>query len=146
MMEILLVLAVLLTLVLILGNSVLPIMVIVLGLMILFTVLCAVFFAVMAVIVAFTKPKRAKFIELAKNERGIPFALYEIDGKECQNTFPTDAILQKWLYNKRDVVVCFLNVGDVRLVFDKVTLAIIGIGLPVFCGIAYALIMFIRMV
>lgn len=138
-MEYLIVFGVILMLVLILGQSFGPLMVLVLGLMGLFAVLCDFFFVVMALLAIAARPKKAVFVDVEKDDRGIGFAFYEIEGEEYRNTFPTDAFLRKLLYNKKDMRVRLLRLGDLAFVFDRVTFWTIGIGLPFFGAATFAL-------
>ncbi|MDE7252962.1 MAG: P2X purinoceptor [Acetatifactor sp.] len=138
-MEYLIVFGIILVLVLIFGQSFVPLMVLVLGLMGLFAVLCDFFFGVMALLAIAARPKKAVFVDVEKDDRGIGFAFYEIEGEEYRNTFPTDAFLRKLLYNRKNMRVRLLRLGDLVLVFDRVTLWIIGIGLPFFGVAVFAL-------
>lgn len=138
-MEYLIAFGVILVFVLIFGKSFVPLLVLVLVLMGLFAVLCDFFFGVMALLAIVARPKKAVFVDVEKDDRGIGYAFYEIEGEEYRNTFPTDAFLRKLLYNKTDMRVRLLRIGDLALVFDQVTLWIIGIGLPFFGVAVFAL-------
>lgn len=138
-MEYLIAFGVILVFVLIFGKSFVPLLVLVLVLMGLFAVLCDFFFGVMALLAIAARPKKAVFVDVEKDDRGIGYAFYEIEGEEYRNTFPTDVFLRKLLYNKTNMRVRLLRIGDLALVFDQVTLWIIGIGLPVFGVAVFAL-------
>lgn len=96
------------------------------------SILSELFFMVSFVMLFFSKKKPATFLRLEKGEKAGLFAVYEIDGEVYRNTFPTDAILEKSLYQKSQVDVRVLKLLRTYLVFDKVTLLVIILGLPAF--------------
>ena len=98
----------------------------------LLSALSELFFLLSFVLLLFTKRKPAAFLRLEKGKHAGLFAVYEMDQTEYKNLFPTDAILENVLYRKKEVEVQVLKVGKRKLIFDNVTLLVIGLGIPSF--------------
>lgn len=131
-MELLIILIIIIVILVILGVSVLTIIAGAWWLLGGLAALSAFFFVVMSVFALLARRKDAVFLRLEKGERAGAFAIYEMDGVEYRNTFPTDLILEKLLYQKKNVKVKVFPAEKPKMIFDGVTLTVIGIGLPAF--------------
>lgn len=120
----------------VIGVPVQSIIGVILWLMVVMALLCAAFFLFMILLACFTKKKEATYLRLEAGEKMGAFALYEIEGKEYRNTFPTDSFLEKILYREGKCKVRFRETSHVTYVFDKVTIFIIATGFPAFLAIA----------
>lgn len=101
-----------------------------------FSVLCELFFLVSFVLLLFTKRRRAHFLRMDEEEERIGnYAVYEVDGVEYVNTFPTELMWEKLLYKKDSTVLRILSFRKRKLVFDRVSVGIVGSGLAAFTGI-----------
>lgn len=136
-MEIAIGLGCVILLMIILGVPIQPIIGVAIGFIMLLALLCVAFFLVMVLILFFTKKKKANFLRFEPGEKFGAFAVYEIDGAEYRNTFPTDTFTEKWFYKEGETSVMFRQTKRRLYVFDKLTLVIIGIGLPAFALIAF---------
>lgn len=136
-MEIFLTIAILIILFCVLGETVVPALIALLWVLEIFILLCVLFFVVMITLTILAKTKKAKFLRVDGAEKGIKQAIYEIEGKEYKNAFPTDAFMKNLLYRKTDVKVRFLKLGKTGTVFDWVSQSIMAIGLPAFSFLAY---------
>lgn len=101
-----------------------------------------IMFLVSLVLAILAKPVKARFLRLDENPKHMDHAIYEIDGEEYRNLFPTDWFLKKVLYRKPVVKVRFKKIGRISLVFDPVTLWVIGLGIVLFSGLYALLLMF----
>lgn len=135
-MQFVVIAAIIIVILLIAGVSFLPLLGSVLWVLEGFAILCVVFFVISLIMLSIARPKKAKFLEIVDEERYGARAVYEVDGERCSNAFPTDEILEKWLYRRKEVTVRVLRIGKWVRVYDKVTVAIIAIGFPVFTGLA----------
>lgn len=143
-MEVLVILGILIIFLLVFGLSFLPILAGILWLMGGMAILSTVFFVVMAVLTLAARKKEAVFCGVEKVERYGEHAVYEIEGQERSNLFPTDALTKRLLYRKEKVSVRALKIGKNVLVFDRISQVIIAIGLPTFAGISWIILDMIR--
>lgn len=142
-MELLIIACVIIVLLLILGIPAMNIIAGVLGLVILFSVLCNIFFIIMFIVLCFTKSCETTFLRVDKKNNRIPYAVYLIDNREYSNIFPTDMILTDILYRKNDVKVRVKETKKGLLVLDSVTQLIIILGLIAFSIMTLANIIYI---
>lgn len=131
-MEFLMILVVVIVMLVLLGVSLLSIVAGIWWLLTLLGILCVVFFLLSMVLVLVAKKREATFLRIEKGKLAGAFAVYEIEGTEYRNLFPTDVFLREVLYRRKQVFVRMLQLGRKRLVFDRVTLVIVSIGLPAF--------------
>ena len=68
----------------------------------------------------------------------ILFALYDFEGEEYQNIFPTDGITTKLLYRKKNPRVFLGQRFGLHYALDNLTLVICAIGLPFFTAMTAA--------
>ena len=116
---------------LILGNTFFPIIAMSF-LLALFSIMCELFFIITGIVCLFTKKTDAKYVRLEDNDKYGKHAIYLIDGEECDNMFPTDALMEKFLYKKSDTKVRRLKLKRRDIVIDKPSQVIIILGLTVF--------------
>lgn len=143
-MQVLIILASIVVILIVFGFPILPILMGIFYLLEGVACLSALFFLVMAILLLFSRKKKAAFLELEEGEHSAMFAVYEIEGEEHRNTFPTDGFLGGLLYRKKDVSVRMLRLGKSKLVFDKITMIIIGIGLPAFAFLSVFLFILVQ--
>ncbi len=135
-MEVVIGLGCVIILLIVLGVPLQPMIALALGVMGIIAIFCTLFFIVMLVILLQTHKHNAKFIRLEEGKRIGFHAVYEVDGREYHNTFPTDTFLEKLFYQKEEVTIRIRETRHRVFVFDKLTQVIIGIGLPAFAVIA----------
>lgn len=140
-MEFIMIAIIAIVVMLLLGVSVFKIMMGVLWVLDGLAFLSFLFFLIAAVMSLFTKKMQARYLRLEKNGRYGEHAVYEVEGEECSNLFPTDHFLKDLLYRSEDVKVQVGKFGKHRFVLDKLSLVIIGIGLPVFLLMAVGILM-----
>lgn len=126
---------------LILGNTFFPIIAMSF-LLALFSILCELFFVITGVVSLFTKKKDAKYVRLEDNDKYGKHAIYLIDGEECDNMFPTDALMEKFLYKKTDTKVRILKLKKRNIVIDRPSQIIIILGLTVFSALTVLFVSF----
>lgn len=133
-----------------------------LALMLIFSVFCVVFFIVSFINLLRSKSVGGRFVGFSywdresdsdedearytenKDPNKVAFAAYKIDDKVIRNMFPTDEFMLKLYKPDEDIIIRVCNIGRKQYTFDKVTMIIIFIGLPVFSiitGILVPLIM-----
>ena len=142
-----------------------------LALMLIFSVFCVVFFIVSFINLLRSKSVGGRFVGFSywdresdsddsnpegnvvvkvtdtKEQNKVAFAAYKIhddENKIVRNMFPTDEFMLKLYKPDEDIIIRVCNIGRKQYTFDKVTMIIIFIGLPVFSiitGILVPLIM-----
>lgn len=100
-------------------------------------VLGVLFFLFALLLLLFSKKQRARFLRIESDEdNGMSYAVYESEGEELSNTFPTDRFLGKWLYRNGNGTIRVLRFRKSGWVFDRVSVIIVAIGLAAFVAIA----------
>lgn len=135
-MEIIVLIGCVIVILLVLGVSIEPLFAIVFWGIFIVSILCVLFFLVSLVGLLLAKNKKANYVELMDGEKMGAFAIYEIDGEQYRNLFPTDRILENLLYKKNIVKVKVGKWGENTYVYDPVTKGIILTGFVAFSLIA----------
>ncbi len=125
----------------ILGNTFLPVM-IMLALLALFSVMCELFFVITGIMSLFTRKVNAEYIRLDDNDKYGKHAVYLVDGEECDNMFPTDSLMEKFLYKKTDTKVRRFRTKKRDIIIDRPSQVIIILGLTVFTSLTILFISF----
>lgn len=131
-MEILIILGIIVVLVLVFGGSFLPLISLILWIFLGMSLLCVLFFAIMAAAILLGKKKDAVLKGLERVEKFGDHAVYETEGKEYRNLFPTDGLMRTFFYRKDQVKIRLLMLQEKPVVFDGPSQLIVWIGLPAF--------------
>lgn len=126
---------------LILGNSFFPIIAMIV-LLALFSCMCELFFVITGIVSLFSRKKDAEYVRLEDNDKYGKHAIYLIDGEECDNMFPTDSLMEKFLYKKKNTKVRRLKLKKRDIVIDRPSQVIIVLGLTVFTSLTILFISF----
>ena len=140
-MTILILIISILVVMVILGNTFLPVM-IMLVLLALFSAMCELFFVITGIVSLFTRKANAEYVRLENNDKYGKHAVYLIDGEECDNMFPTDSLMEKFLYKKKNTKVRRLRLKKRDIVIDRPSQVIIILGLTVFTSLTILFISF----
>ncbi|MBR1529411.1 MAG: hypothetical protein IJ642_08940 [Oscillospiraceae bacterium] len=128
--------AVIILLLLILG---VPPMMIVLGalsLVELFLLLMALFFVISLILLMMTKPTEAKYLRIDPNEGVGTHAVYWMDDREYDNSFPAEIMFVDKIYHEGKI--CKIRIWKSRkdpekyILLDWYSVIVIAVGLPVF--------------
>lgn len=106
--------------------------------------LSTIFFVVCIFMLMFSEKKKARLIGLEVSEKkksdneedaeqsahkqGMRFAHYLVDGEELVNWFPAENVLQKRIYEKKEVNVRVARFGKKKVVFDRHSVVIVIAG------------------
>ncbi len=106
--------------------------------------LSTIFFVVCIFMLMFSEKKKARLIGLEVSEKkksdneedaeqsahkqGMLFAHYLVDGEELVNWFPAENVLQKRIYEKKEVNVRVARFGKKKVVFDRHSVVIVIAG------------------
>lgn len=111
-----------------------------LGLIELFLILMAIFFIVSLILLLMTKPTEAKYLRIDPNEGVGTHAVYWMDNREYDNTFPAEIMFIDKIYHQDKI--CKVRIWKSRknperyILLDWYSVIIIGVGLPVFTALA----------
>ncbi len=97
--------------------------------------LCVLFFLVSVILILLSKRRQARFVRLERLDGEALFAIYESDGEELRNTFPTNRIFRKRLYRDGDRTIRVLRVRKSVWVCDRVSQIISVVGLAAFSAL-----------
>ena len=106
--------------------------------------LSTIFFVMCIFMLMFSKKKKARLIGLEVSEKnkgdneqeaeqgaqkqGMRFAHYLVDGEKLVNWFPAENVLQKRIYEKKEVNVRVARCGKKKVVFDRHSTVIVIAG------------------
>lgn len=139
-MELLIGTVIIIVLLLILGVSPLMIVIGAVGLIEVFFILMMLFFVVSLILLLMTESQQGEFLRIEKNEGPGTHAVYLIDGKEYDNSFPAEIMFIDKIYQTgKQVRVRQKNGKKLHLLFDWYSIIVIAVGLPVFTGLAVVL-------
>lgn len=144
-MEFLISAIIIIVLLLILGVD--PMMILLGGIWIveIFFILMTVFFVVSLILLLMTKKTKGEFLRIDPNEGIGTHAVYQIQGEECNNSFPAEIMFIDKIYKTgKTVTVWRRNDKKLKLLFDWYSIIVIGTGLPVFTALAVALGFFLK--
>lgn len=145
-MEYILTVLIIIVIYFILGQPALPLILFVFWGIEIIAVLLFIFFTVALFGFYYTDKVSASFLEIRRDDFGIPYAYYEIEGNIYRNLFPTDKIWEKRLYSKKEVKVRIHRGKKKTYLWDRVTGYIIYLGFYSFCWIAYFVFYLIQMI
>ena len=134
--------AVIILLLLILGVSPMMIILGVLSLVELFLLLMALFFFVSLILLLMTKPTEAKYLRIDQNEGVGTHAVYWMDDREYDNSFPAEIMFIDKIYHTGKI--CKVRIWKSKknpekyLLLDWYSIIVIAVGLPVFLLLAGA--------
>ena len=139
MMEIIIIVSILLVLFLILGIQIEILIFAVLCMMELFCLAVTAFFITSAICLLCSKPKTAKFVRIQETEKYGKHAVYQIDGMEYPNAYPTEEPLQSFLCRKQNPTVWLWKGKNKQFVLDRHSLIVIAAGTPFFAVVSILL-------
>lgn len=87
-----------------------------------------VFFVVSIIMLLAGRRYSARFLRFTDTK--FPAAVYEIDGEELTNFYPAENLLQKWIYTEGSRPVRMLRLGKLCFLFDRHSMLIAALGLP----------------
>lgn len=128
-MEFVIILAVIIVLLLILGVNVYVIIQGVLWLMEVILIGMTLFFLLSIILLLLGKWHDAEFLRVEK-EGSFGHAVYRLGDAEHQNLYPAEGFLQNLIYRKTCVRVRFWEHGRLRVLFDRYSILIAALGLP----------------
>lgn len=141
-MEIIIGAVVIILLLLILGVS--PVMIIfgAVSLVELFFILMMLFFVVSLILLLITKPEKGKYLRIDQNEGVGTHAVYWLDEREYDNSFPAEIMFVDKIYHKDQMYKVHIwkskKNQERYLMFDWYSVIVIAVGLPVFSALAVA--------
>ncbi len=97
--------------------------------------LCVLFFLISVILILISKRRQARFVRLERRDGEALYAIYESDGEELRNTFPTNRIFQKRLYRDGERTIRVLRMRKSVWVFDRVSRFISVVGLVAFSAL-----------
>ena len=139
-MEFLIGALIVIVLLLVLGVS--PILII-FGVMVvveLFLILMALFFIVSLGLLMMTKPTKGKYLRIDQNEGVGTHAVYWMDEREYDNSFPAEIMFVDKIYHEGKI--CSVRIWKSKknperyILLDWYSIIVIAVGLPVFGGLA----------
>lgn len=131
---------IIIVLLLVLGVS--PILII-FGLLVLvelFLILMALFFIVSLILLLMTKPTKGKYLRIDPNEGVGTHAVYWMDNREYDNSFPAEIMFVDKIYHEGKI--CNVRIWKSKknperyILLDWYSIIVIAVGLPVFGGLA----------
>ncbi len=128
-MEFFIGLLVIIVLLLILGVDVFLIIRGILWLMEIILLGMTLFFVLSVALILLGTWQEAEFLRVEK-EKSWGHAVYRIAGAEQKNIYPAEGILQKYIYRRTDVRVRFWAHGALHVLFDRYSILIAALGLP----------------
>ncbi len=133
---------VIIVLLLILGVSPTLIILGLLSLTELFLLLMALFFIVSLILLLMTKPTEAKYLRIDQNEGVGTHAVYWLDDREYDNSFPAEIMFIDKIYHKDQMYKVRIwkskKNPERYLLLDWYSVIVIAVGLPVFVLLAGA--------
>ncbi len=128
-MEFLIGLLIIIVLLLILGVDVFLIIRGILWLMEIALLGMTLFFILSVVLLLLGRWQDAEFLRVEK-EKSWGHAVYRVGGEEQKNLYPAEGILQKYIYRKTSARVRFWQHGKYCVLFDRYSILIAALGLP----------------
>lgn len=141
-MEFVIILAVIIVLLLILGVNVYVIIQGLLWLMEVILIGMTLFFLLSIILLLLGKWQDAAFLRVEK-EGSFGHAVYRLGDAEHRNLYPAEGFLQNLIYRKTSVRVRFWEHGRLHVLFDRYSILIAALGLPLSAAGAVLLGMFL---
>jgi len=141
-MEFVIILAVIIVLLLILGVNVYVIIQGLLWLMEVILIGMTLFFLLSIILLLLGKWQDAAFLRVEK-EGSFGHAVYRLGDEEHRNLYPAEGFLQNLIYRKTSVRVRFWEHGRLHALFDRYSILIAALGLPLSAAGAVLLGMFL---
>ncbi len=130
---------VIIVLLLVLGVQPIMIIFIMIALLELFLILMTLFFIVSLILLLMTKPTEAKYLRIDPNEGVGTHAVYWMDNREYDNTFPAEIMFIDKIYHEGKI--CKVRIWKSKknperyILLDWYSVIVIAAGLPAFAGL-----------
>jgi len=141
--------AVIILLLLILGVPLMTIAIGAVALLELFLILMVLFFIVSLILLFITKPTEAKYLRIDPNEGVGTHAVYWMDDREYDNSFPAEIMFIDKIYHEGKM--CKVRIWKSKknperyILLDWYSVIVIAVGFPVFTAMAGAIGWFLLM-